>query len=131
MGRKWLLLLLLFAVFVFLATVLPSADGEEAGRSFLLRCGYETGEGTLEEVMLPEAEDASWKEYLFLQRENGFDMEPYLGRKVLKYTYTVLNYPYDGMVYANIYWADGKIIGGDIMSPALDGFIYGLPFDLL
>ncbi len=132
MHRKWLLPLLLFAVFILLAMIMPKTCAEETCKAFLSRCGYETDEAfSAEEVTLPENTDAVFEEYLCLQRENGFDMEPYCGRKVLKYTFSVLNYPYKAPVYANVYWANGKIIGGDIMSPALDGFMYGLSFDFL
>lgn len=132
MRRKWMLPLILFAVFILLAMILPVPDAEETCRAYLSDCGYET-DATVnaEPVTLPKAEERVWQDYLFMQRETGFDLAPYSGRRVIRYTFTILNYPFQGPVFANLYWADGKIVGGDIMSPALDGFMHGLPLDLL
>ena len=77
-------------------------------------------------VTLPESTDAVWKPYLALQAETGYDMVAYSGKTVTRLTCKIANHPKGEHVYANLFWADGKIIGGDIMSPALDGFLHGL-----
>ena len=46
-----------------------------------------------------------------------------------KYTYQILNYPSaekDDIIKADLLVSDGRVIGGDVYSPKLDGFIIGL-----
>lgn len=54
------------------------------------------------------------------------DLEPYHGKRVKCWTYTVLNYPGENGVLAHLYIYKDKIVGGDISSTALDGFMHGL-----
>ena len=131
MQRKWLVPLILSAALLLLA-VMPNPSAEKTCRAFLSKQGFEIAENfSAEEVILPRENDPAWKSYLHLQRENGFSMEAYCGSTVLKLTFTILNYPEEDTIYANLYWSDGQIIGGDIMSPAVDGFMHGLYIDLL
>lgn len=119
--------LLLFAVFILVATFIPQTDSIQTCREYLQALGYETGETVESEtVTLPETADATWEAYLQLQKECGFDMEKYAGKTVLKLTFCILNYPSADTVYANLYLWEGVILGGDIMTPALDGFMHGL-----
>lgn len=125
--RKFLPLSLLAGVFLLLALAVPGTSPAAEGRAFLERCGWQMAEDFTEEtVTLPASPDAAWRAYLALQRENGMDMASYGGRTVLKLSCRIANHPAGGTVYANLYWCDGRIIGGDIMSPALDGFMHGL-----
>ena len=44
----------------------------------------------------------------------------------MRYTYEVTNYEdYDGVVYANLIVYRGRVIGGDICSADVTGFIHG------
>ncbi len=125
--RKYVLPLLLAAVFLLLAMVVPRTDAEAVCRDFLKECGWETeGKAKEEQVTLPAETDATWEAYLAMQRENGFDLAPYDGEKVLRLQFTVKNHPCGSSVFANVYWHKGKVIGGDIMHPALGGFMHGL-----
>ena len=81
------------------------------------------------EVIIPETLDEVGESYNALQRKAGFDLEDYRGKAVKKYTYTILNYPSaekDDIIKADLLVLDGKVIGGDLYSPRLDGFIIGL-----
>ncbi len=127
MARKYLFLGLWASVFLLLAMFVPKTSTEEVCREFLLNLGWETaGEVREELVTLPKTEDATWAQYLAMQRENGFDMYPYGEKEVLKLVFAVTNHPFGDDVYATVYYADGRVIGGDIMSPALRGFMHGL-----
>ena len=43
-----------------------------------------------------------------------------------RYTFTVTDYPdYEGTVYANVLTYRGRVIGGDICSSDVNGFIHG------
>lgn len=125
--RKLLPLSCLFSVFLLLAGIMPDTSAPAECRALLASYGWQTdGSFTEEAVTLPEKADASWSAYLAMQRENGFDMESFAGRQVLRLSCRIGNHPAGEAVYANLYWCDGGVIGGDIMSPALDGFMHGL-----
>ena len=81
------------------------------------------------EVIIPETFDEIFESYNALQKKAGFDLEDYRGKTVKKYTYKILNYPSaekDDIIKADLLVLDGRVIGGDIYSPRLDGFIMGL-----
>jgi hypothetical protein len=82
-----------------------------------------------EEVKIPKTLDDTYRSYLCLQEEQGFDLEKYCGKQVTRYTYEILNYPTgETGVMANLLVYKNKIIGGDISSPALNGFMHGLNY---
>ncbi len=66
-------------------------------------------------------------EYNALQLQQGFDLRRYGGLICSMYTYRVLNYPSgDENVLAALFVYRNRVIGGDIHSTALDGFMHGL-----
>lgn len=78
---------------------------------------------------IPAEFDDVYKSYNELQKSQGFDLTDYAGKSVTIYNYKVLNYPENSeYVYATLILYDGKLIGGDIHSTALNGFMHG--FDL-
>lgn len=124
--RSIVLLFLMGTVFLFAFSGKVSSP-EEACRTFLEAQGWQTaGDYTAESVILPQQGDRVWAQYLALQRENGFSMDAFCGEEVRRYAFTIENHPKGKNVQANLYWYDSRIIGGDIMSPALDGFMHGL-----
>ncbi len=84
---------------------------------------------TKRQVNIPDPLDAVYKEYNKLQLVCGFDLENHRGKTVTCYTYPVLNFPYqtDEAVFVNILVDNARLIAGDCMSRALDGFM--LPLD--
>ena len=69
----------------------------------------------------------------FLLRAQGFDLEPYAGKEVTKYTYTVLNYPdYPENVVVDLLFDDHRMIGADITyNDAENGFTRALINDTM
>jgi hypothetical protein len=64
--------------------------------------------------------------YNEIQKRQGLDLSKYKKKNVMRYTYEVKNYKdYDGTVYANIIVYRNKVIGGDICSADVTGFIHG------
>ena len=54
------------------------------------------------------------------------NLSGYKKKSVRRYTYVIENYPdYEGTVYANVLVYRGKVIGGDVCSADVDGFIHG------
>lgn len=84
---------------------------------------------TQENVYIPQEFDDVYNRYNRLQRMCGFDLYKYRGKGVIRYTFRVLNFPgaEDAEVFVNILVYDGKMIGGDCMTVALDGFM--VPID--
>lgn len=80
-------------------------------------------------VQIPLIFDDTYQMYNDIQKNQGFDLEKFQGKTVELYTYEVLNMPeYEETIYANVLVYNDKIIGGDVSSTNLDGFISG--FDL-
>lgn len=96
--------------------------------SFLARYGWEIKDETAEEleIKLPENPDKVISRYNELQLSQGFDLTPYFGKTVKRVSYKITNYPdTDEDVYANLIIFDGQIIGGDICTRRLGGFMHG------
>ena len=78
------------------------------------------------EIQIPQELDPVYADYNELQQAQGCDLEKYAGERCKRYSYQVTNYPGQGEnVRANLLVAGGKIIGGDICSLELDGFMHG------
>jgi hypothetical protein len=94
--------------------------------SFLKQFGWEVEEGPEEEVKLriPSDFDKVMNSYNELQKQGGLDLSKYRGKEVTRYTYKVTNYPgYDGTVLANVIIYKNRVVGGDVCSSDVSGFI--------
>ena len=82
---------------------------------------------SVEELILPETFDQPYTQYLELQSAQGFDLTAYAGKRVKRYVYQVTNYPTgESGIQAGLLLYRDQVVGGDILSSALDGFIHGL-----
>ncbi len=92
---------------------------------YLRNCGWEVVEEPVEtfQFLLPEELEEPYLSYNDLQLSQGFDLRPYCGRQLARYTYTLTNYPDrpEG-VQANLYVCDGQIVAGDVFCPGAGGF---------
>jgi hypothetical protein len=96
---------------------------------YLADLGWVVDEEPIEEksVLIPREFSKVFAEYNELQKQQGFDLSQYCGLEVMKYTYRVINYPNaTGEVLACLYVYNNQVIGGDIHSTALDGFMHGI-----
>ena len=110
---------------------LITAASEEARAEYLRSLGWEIETSPMEtlEFMLPQPLNDSYEEYNTLQKEQGFDLEPYAGMQVKRYSYRVLNYPnYPDDVQADLYLCGDVVIGGDILYCGDSGFVATLVF---
>lgn len=106
------------------------AAADAAGRlKFIKSLGWTVDEKSAEvcEVLIPAEFDEVYSEYNKIQSAQGTDLTPYAGEKVKKWTYDVTNYdgcaPDSGCIKLNLLILDGKVIGGDVCSVELDGFM--------
>lgn len=95
---------------------------------FLKQFGWEVGGEPLEtvEVTIPDEFDSVFAGYNEIQKAQGLDLAKYKKKTVTRYTYEVTNYPgYDGIVHANVIIYRNRVIGGDICTADVNGFIHG------
>ena len=77
--------------------------------------------------IIPNEFDQVFEEYNTLQQTQNCDLKNYAGKTVQIYTVPILNYgTTDHAVFATIIVHNKKIIGGDIHSAELNGFMHTL-----
>ena len=77
-------------------------------------------------VTIPSEFDKVFAAYNELQKEQGLNLSKFKNKEVTRYTFSVTNYPdYDGTVYANVLVYRNRVIGGDVCSADVNGFIHG------
>ncbi len=110
----------------------PSPKGVKTAED---RVAYLEGYGWLvdpqpiavEELLIPETFDETYQDYLDLQAAQGFDLTKYQGKRVKRYAYEIINYPTgETGVQAGILIYKNTVIGGEVLSAQLGGFIHGL-----
>lgn len=82
----------------------------------------------ISDVVIPEVFDSVFDAYNDLQLAQGYDFSVFKGKQLEKYVYRILNYPgreTDETVCADVYVYRGKIVGGDVCSVRIDGFMQG------
>ena len=93
---------------------------------FLKQFGWEVDPEISEEVTLkiPAEFDKVMNTYNELQKKLGLDLSKYRGKEVTRYSYNITNYPgYTGKVTASVIVYKGRVIGGDVSSADVEGFI--------
>lgn len=81
----------------------------------------------VQDIFIPVDFPDTYVQYNKLQLDSGFNLEQYAGKNAIRYSYHVLNYPdYTDPVYADVLVYDGTLIGGDIHSLSIDGFMVAL-----
>ena len=91
--------------------------------------GWEVEEEPIDEktVTIPVEFDSIMESYNDIQRQQGFDLSKYRNREMTRYTYRITNYPdYSGTVICNILIYKNRVVGADICSSDVNGFISGL-----
>ena len=136
-GRKRALRIVLLAAAILLILILiRSCVGNrldprtpEGREQYLTDLGWSIDPDSEEEktVLLPETLEGVMADYNQLQRDQGFDLEKYLGKSCTSYSYRLLNYPdCEDEVYVTLYVLGRRVIAGDIHTNALDGFMHGI-----
>lgn len=95
---------------------------------FLSQFGWQVEAEPIEvkTVTVPSEFDKVFSAYNEIQKSQGLNLLKYKGKDVTRYTFSVTNYAgYEGTVYANVLVYRNKVIGGDICSADVSGFIHG------
>jgi hypothetical protein len=108
------------------------ASGEDDIKEFLSENGWEVSQLLDKaDVTVPAEFDSVYESYNTLQKKQGFDLSKYKRKTVSRYTYKVDNYAdYSGVVLADVIVYKNKVIGGDICSADVNGFIHGFSKDV-
>lgn len=135
-SRKAVLCFLLGMALVLCALILAIGGGDgvkvktnEDRVKFLENLGWEIDPEpvAVTEVLIPKDFSDVYRKFNELQIEQGYDLSAYQGEKATIYAYRIRNYTgFDGTVVAELYVVNDHIIGGDIHSLALNGFMHGL-----
>lgn len=97
-------------------------------KDFLAQFGWEVNEQPIEvkTVTIPAEFDKVFAAYNEMQKAQGLGLSKYKNKDVTRYTFAVTNYKnYEGTVYANVLVYRNRVIGGDICSADVSGFVHG------
>lgn len=77
------------------------------------------------DVTIPAKFDDVYVVYNNIQKEQGLDLEPYAGKTCRQWVYTVTNYHQQKAMRGTLLVYSGRVIGGDLSTPELNGFMTG------
>lgn len=141
--RFFSVIALSLAVLITLVALVPTyaVEGEQAvsydyervkndddAERFLAQFGWIVDAEPVEvtEVTMPSEFDKIFAAYNEIQRGQGLDLTKYKRKKLTRYTFEVKNYQgYEGRVLANVLVYRGKVVGGDVCSADVEGFVHG------
>ena len=106
-------------------------ETDQQRTAYLASLGWITSSAPTEtlEFTLPDPLGETYQRYNQLQQEQGFDLTPYAGQQVKRFTYQVTNHPQGTEdVQADLYVCGGLIIGGDILCTGEESFVATLKF---
>lgn len=114
---------------------LYTAETADDRLKFISDLGWIVDEEPVEvrQIAIPQEFDDVYSNYNKIQLSQGYDLTKYAGRSAKRWTYIIRNYPDvssdEDYVRINLLVCDGKIIGGDVCSIKLDGFMHGFEKD--
>lgn len=97
---------------------------------FISQFGWEVSDEPEEvcEIIIPQEFDDVYNNYNELQLKQDCDLRDYAGLRVKRWTYIIKNYPgyseTDTCVRINLLIYNGIVIGGDVSSTELSGFMH-------
>jgi len=125
--------LLILLVFIAAPPNTPFAnytiESSEDAAAFLSDLGWEIDLNNIsaQQSALPEQFDNVFLEYNTLQQKQNCDLTKYAGKEITIYSVPIVNYSdTTEKIYATILVHNKKIIGGDIHSANIDGFMHTL-----
>lgn len=95
---------------------------------FIEGYGWKVDKNPMEvvEITIPSEFNRVYQNYNSIQKKQGFDLAKFKGQRVKRWTYRVLNYPNTTQeIHANLLISGDQVIGGDVSSVALNGFMHG------
>ena len=104
-----------------------SAATNEERVSFFNQFGWTVNAEAMEtkDVTIPLEFNDVYSNYNEIQKEQGLDLTKYAGKVCKQWVYAVTNYPQETDVRGTILVYDNQVVGGDLSTVALDGFMTG------
>lgn len=109
-------------------TSAPATPTNDSRVQFLKDFGWDVTNSPKEssQVKIPEESSQVFTRYNALQKDQGYDLTEFAGKKVMRYVYQINNYPgAKEPVYATLLVYKNRIIGGDITDTSAKGQIRG------
>ena len=108
-------------------TDFKNIKNEEDMVNFLAQFDYkvESKPTNVYEIDIPQEFNSIYEKYNEIQRAQGLNLKRYNGKDATAYVYKIINYEYDGDVYATLFIRNGRVIAGDVCSKDGDGFVHG------
>ena len=128
-GLAILALLILALLVHFFSDAKKNALTREDRVAFLASLGWEADPDSEEagSVKIPDCGEGAMADYNELMKKGGYDLSSYEGKNAEQYRYRLTNYPDCGQsVWVTLYAYQGRVIGGDIHTVSLDGFMHEL-----
>lgn len=130
--KKMYLITVSLIIFITLVFLFFHSDINQKNKAFLKNYDIEIDlkKSFYEELTIPYEFDDMFEEYCDLQKKAGFDLSLYKGKTAIRYTYQITNFPFKDQepVFVNLILFNNAPIGGDIISPKLNGFIEPLNY---
>lgn len=133
---KVILFGIIAAAVILLAGVLGRRSADSAIRAgtneeriaYLQSLGWEVEPTPIleQEITLPKEFPEVLTQYNELQRQQGFDLAEYAGKKLTLYTYRITNHPDAEEADASLYVYRTALVGGDVHSTSFTGFMTAL-----
>ena len=140
-----LVFLIIFIIMTVLSLFILSLDSQQTGKgsemninasdhsermAFISQYGWQVDEEPAEvmEIIIPETFDETYTAYNEIQKNQGFDLSLFAGNRLKRWSYVVRNYTgYENKdcIRINLLVRDGVVVGGDVCSVELDGFMHG------
>jgi hypothetical protein len=106
----------------------PAVSGNDGRVKFLRDFGWDVTTSPVESgrVKIPKDSSEVFDRYNALQKSQGYDLNKFAGKSVMRYVYKVNNYPgATEPVYATLLVHKNEIIGGDVTDSSATGHIRG------
>jgi hypothetical protein len=105
---------------------LTASTGEERV-AFFRQFGWEVKSQPIAngKVTIPQTFDDIYTRYNNIQQEQGLDLTPYAGKTCEQWVYEITNFPEQEIMRGTLLVYNGLVVGGDLCTPALDGFMTG------
>lgn len=106
------------------------AENNQERLKFISQFGWdvETEPVEVSEVIIPQEFDDVYNNYNEIQLRQNCDLRDYSGERVKRWTYVIKNYPgyseKDTCIRINLLVFNGMVIGGDVSSTELSGFMH-------
>lgn len=131
--KKYVVAILIFSFLLFSAMYISfsiDSSSNTINIEYAKNMGWELLPSPVEisHFKIPVEFDSVYETYNSVQKKSGFDLEPFKGKSVTRYTYNIQNHEMaDSMnVFMGIIVFESRIIAADIYSTDMEGFLHGI-----